>query len=237
MFVHGLSTGESRSVRWPRRGSGQARCAWASRMPASRQLSMWMSNTATTAMMFPLGLAVLAELGRDRRHDQAFHRYALAMMLMTSFAASIGGMGTPVGTPPNLIGIGLLRDLAGANISFAAWMALAIPLVTVTMGVLVVTLLAPAARHITLGTDTVKTVRQALDQLGPMGRGNGMLTGAFTLTMGLWMPPGLLQAVLGQTHPVVQRINQLLPEAAGRLLLGPCCCLSCRFSGVPGGSR
>ena len=58
-------------------------------------LSMWMSNTATTAMMFPLGLAVLSELGRERKGDREFQRYAMAMMLVTSFAATIGGMGTP----------------------------------------------------------------------------------------------------------------------------------------------
>ena len=90
-------------------------------------LSMWMSNTATTAMMFPLGLAVLSELGRERKGDSEFQRYAMAMMLVTSFAATIGGMGTPVGTPPNLIGIGLLRTTAGINVSFTGWMMVGVP--------------------------------------------------------------------------------------------------------------
>src|SRR5918992_4799692 len=89
-------------------------------------LSMWMSNTATTAMMFPLGLAVLSELGRERKTDRAFQRYAMAMMLVTSFAATIGGMGTPVGTPPNLIGVGLLRTTAGINLSFTGWMVVGV---------------------------------------------------------------------------------------------------------------
>ena len=218
MFVHGLDRRIAFSaLASPWVGSSALRLGIAY-AGVTAVLSMWMSNTATTAMMFPLGLAVLAELGRDRRHDQPFQRYALALMLMTSFAASIGGMGTPVGTPPNLIGIGLLRDLAGVNISFAAWMALAVPLVAATMGVLVLTLLAPAARHITLGSDTVRTVRQALDQLGPMGRVERNVIGAFTLTMALWMLPGLLQATLGQTHPFVQRINQLLPEAVAAIV-------------------
>ena len=53
----------------------------------------------TTAMMFPLDVAVLAELGRERKADSSFQRYAMAMMLVTSFAATIGGMGTPIGTP------------------------------------------------------------------------------------------------------------------------------------------
>ena len=95
-------------------------------------LSMWMSNTATTAMLFPLGLAVLAELGRGRGRDPQFEQFAMAMMLVTSFAASIGGIATPVGTPPNLIGKGFLQQ-AGMNISFAGWMALCVPMMIVMM--------------------------------------------------------------------------------------------------------
>ena len=104
-------------------------------------LSAWMSNTATTAMMFPLGMAVLAELGRGRAHDPGFQRFARALMLVTSFAASIGGMATPVGTPPNLIGKGLLLKNAGIDISFAGWMALGVPLVMVMMAALVLWML------------------------------------------------------------------------------------------------
>ena len=111
-------------------------------------LSMWMSNTATTAMLFPLGLAVLAELGRGRGHDRPFEQYAMAMMLVTSFAASIGGMGTPVGTPPNLIGKGFFSRPA-SNISFAGWMALCVPMMIVMMVFVLSGLLVPRARHIT----------------------------------------------------------------------------------------
>ena len=100
----------------------------------SAGLSMWMSNTATTAMFFPLGMAVVAELGRGRNNDPAFQRFAMAMMLVTSFAASIGGMATPVGTPPNIIGKGLLLKNAGIDISFANWMAFGVPLVIVMLG-------------------------------------------------------------------------------------------------------
>ena len=76
-------------------------------------LSMWMSNTATTAMMFPIGLSIVAHLARTGMAGA--RQFALVMMLITSFSASIGGMGTPVGTPPNLIGIGMLESLAGVN--------------------------------------------------------------------------------------------------------------------------
>ena len=64
--------------------------------------------------------APVAHVGRTRR---MVRRYALAMMLITSFGPSIGGMGTPVGTPPNLIGIGMLEKIVGQQISFFSWMA------------------------------------------------------------------------------------------------------------------
>jgi sodium-dependent dicarboxylate transporter 2/3/5 len=147
----------------------------------------------------------------------------MAIMLLTSFGASIGGMATPVGTPPNLIGIGLLRDLAGIHISFASWMLLAVPIVAVTMAALLLTLLYPRARHIRLSPEAVKTVRAELDRLGPVSRGERNVLVAFGMTACLWVGPGMLQAILGLTHPLVQRVNTLLPESiaaiAGAILL------------------
>ena len=92
-------------------------------------ISMWISNTATTAMMFPIGLSIIAHLSRTSANKAQVRRYALAMMLITSFGPSIGGMGTPVGTPPNLIGIGMLQKIVGQEISFFSWMAIGVPIV------------------------------------------------------------------------------------------------------------
>ena len=96
-------------------------------------ISMWISNTATTAMMFPIGLALVSHLMRlappDERARGRVRRFALGLMLMTSFGASVGGMATPVGTPPNLIGIGMLERISHVRISFFEWMAIGLPLV------------------------------------------------------------------------------------------------------------
>lgn len=218
MFVHGLDRRIAYSAlasRWVGSSAWRLGVTYAA---VTAGISMWMSNTATTAMMFPLALAVLAELRRDRRDDPAFREFALALMLITSFAASIGGIGTPVGTPPNLIGVGLLRDLAGVRISFAGWMLIGVPVVVLTMGVLVFVLLRPRARHLTLGADAVATVRRSLDALGPIGRGERNVIWAFGLTVLLWVGPGALQAMLGNTHPVVQRVNLLLPESVAAMV-------------------
>jgi sodium-dependent dicarboxylate transporter 2/3/5 len=180
-------------------------------------ISMWMSNTATTAMLFPLCLAVLTELGRGRGRDRGFQEYALAMMIVTSFAASIGGMGTPVGTPPNLIGVGFLSR-AGVEVSFAGWMALCVPLMVVMMAFLVVWLLIPRSRQIHLDAAARRAVRDELRKLGPVGPGERNVIFAFGLTVALWVGPGLAQAVLGQSHPWSRALNALVPEAVAALV-------------------
>src|SRR6185312_574933 len=92
-------------------------------------ISWWISNTATTAMMFGIGLSILAALRAPGGAVGINPRYATALMLMTSFAASIGGLATPVGTPPNVIGIGFIRSLVGVDISFLKWMLIGVPAV------------------------------------------------------------------------------------------------------------
>ncbi len=181
-------------------------------------LSMWMSNTATTAMMFPLGLAVLAELGRERKGDIEFRRYAMAMMLVTSFAATIGGMGTPVGTPPNLIGLGLLRTTAGIDVSFTGWMMVGVPIMAATMGSLVLWFLVPRSRGIQLGAETVRTVAEELRKLGAMTRGERNVVFAFSVTVALWILPGVFSLALGETHATTRRFATLFPESVAAIV-------------------
>ena len=95
-------------------------------MVASALLSMWISNTATTLMMIPIALKVAEEVEREGVASKLF---ATALVLGVAYAASIGGMATPVGTPTNLIGIGYLENEFGREISFVEWMALGLPAV------------------------------------------------------------------------------------------------------------
>lgn len=95
-------------------------------MVASALLSMWISNTATTLMMIPIALKVAEEVEREGVASKLF---ATALVLGVAYAASIGGMATPVGTPTNLIGIGFLENEFGREITFPEWMALGLPAV------------------------------------------------------------------------------------------------------------
>ena len=87
-------------------------------------LSMWISNTATTAMMIPILEAVLLELGTEHR---------TMMMLAIAFSANIGGTATLIGTPPNLIMYEYINKYSGHPITFGSWMVLGIPLMLVNL--------------------------------------------------------------------------------------------------------
>jgi sodium-dependent dicarboxylate transporter 2/3/5 len=95
-------------------------------MAVSAFLSMWVSNTATTLMLLPNGLSVIALLAED--HAEAGHDFPLALMLGIAYAASIGGIATLVGTPPNALVAGIMDESFGIQVGFARWMAAALPL-------------------------------------------------------------------------------------------------------------
>jgi len=95
-------------------------------MIATAGLSMWVSNTATAALMLPIGLSVLALVDEgDQQHDHG--NLSLALLLGIAMAANIGGMGTLIGTPPNALLAGYLRDSHGIEVSFVGWMIVAAP--------------------------------------------------------------------------------------------------------------
>ena len=97
-------------------------------MIASAGLSMWISNTATTLMMLPMVIAVL-----DGAEDK---KIRVPLLLGVAFAANVGGIGTPIGTPPNMVMIGYYETIKGVEISFLEWMKVGVP-ISITMVVLI----------------------------------------------------------------------------------------------------
>jgi sodium-dependent dicarboxylate transporter 2/3/5 len=92
-------------------------------MVASAVLSMWVSNTATTLMLLPVAYAVLES------NNSASKKLAVPLFLGIAYASSIGGLGTPIGSPPNVVFLKIYAEATGINIGFGQWMLWALPVV------------------------------------------------------------------------------------------------------------
>lgn len=97
-------------------------------MLASGLLSMWISNTATTLMMLPIALAILANVENQK--------LKVALILGIAYAASVGGIGTPIGTPPNIIFMGIYEEYTGTEFGFFQWMKVGIPVVLISLPIM-----------------------------------------------------------------------------------------------------
>jgi sodium-dependent dicarboxylate transporter 2/3/5 len=103
-------------------------------MAATAFISMWVSNTATVAMMLPLALSIVGLVaGRRPEGTPADPHFGPAMLLGLAYASSIGGLGTLIGTPPNALLAGFMSETYGVVIGFGQWMALGVPLVVVSL--------------------------------------------------------------------------------------------------------
>jgi sodium-dependent dicarboxylate transporter 2/3/5 len=185
---------------------------------ATALISAWISNTATTAMMFGIGLSILAALQSRTAGNTMDPRYASALMLMTSFAASVGGLATPVGTPPNLIGIGFIRSQLGVEVTFFQWTLIGIPVVTVLFGFLAVYLNAvgpSGVRELPAGGELIRHERE---QLGPWTAGQRSVALAFSLTVALWVLPGVAALIWGQGSSIYLALSRRMPEGVAALV-------------------
>jgi solute carrier family 13 (sodium-dependent dicarboxylate transporter), member 2/3/5 len=218
MFVHGVDRRLAYSaLSWEAVGRSGGRILLVYGAVAT-VLSMWVSNTATTAMMFPIGMAIVAHMAKAGRRGQGdIRRFAMGMMLVTAFGASVGGMATPVGTPPNLIGIGLIDRIQGVHIGFFRWMAIGLPLMVVLFAFLSALFYLTCARGVTAGEGSATLVRDELKKLGRVSAGERNVLLAFGTTVLLWLMPGLLAlAGLGDT-PFAVRFTQAVPESVAAL--------------------
>ena len=192
MFVHGLDRRIAFSaLSWRLVGSSPTRILIVYG-GVTAAISMWISNTATTAMMFPIGLSIVAHLTKGRESDRASREFAMAMMLIAAFGASIGGIGTPIGTPPNLIGIGMLNRIAGVKVTFFQWMLLGVPIVVVLFAFLVAYFYFRSLRHLAPNTERSTHIEEELRRLGPLSVGQRNVLVAFGVTVVLWLLPGVL---------------------------------------------
>jgi sodium-dependent dicarboxylate transporter 2/3/5 len=187
-------------------------------------LSMWISNTASAAMMFPIAIGIVYALAdiqfkrTGRKVDPLKLRFGTGMMLMTAYAASAGGIGTPVGTPPNLIGIAMIEKFCGVKIAFFQWMSFAIPLLILLFALLyflMYFLHKPEAARIEGGTEFVLEER---GKLGEWTRGQKNALFCFLVTVTLWLIPGILSVAYGDAAPISRAYGRLMPEGVAAVI-------------------
>jgi sodium-dependent dicarboxylate transporter 2/3/5 len=141
-------------------------------MAAAAVLSMWISNTATTLMLLPVALAVLEKAEGER--------LAVPLLLGMAYAASVGGIATPIGTPPNLIFMQIYQETTGETISFTRWMSWGLPVVLIMVPLIAIWL----TRNLRGSSDV------QLPQQGPWRTEEKRVMIVFGLTALAWVSRG-----------------------------------------------
>jgi len=178
-------------------------------------LSAWMSNAAVTAMMLPIAQSMLLAmtLGDARGAPRTF---AAALMLIVSYSASVGGLFTPVGTPPNLIGIGLIEQATGVRISFLSWIVKVFPVTFVALA-LIMAYFAYVFRgeKLALVYDRSKMAARYA-ALGPWRMVEKRVATALLITAALWIVPSIISII---DPPLGKFLTVHIPEGVAPLLV------------------
>ena len=189
-------------------------------------LSAFVSNTATVAMLLPTAIAILGTLANiyDRKTDESVEidptrlRVGIALMLMLAYGASVGGLLTPVGSPPNLIGRGLIEEATGEKISFLEWVLAALPicaLMFVALCAILLTLNKPEVRKL---EGVEEYVAEERSKLGPMSRKEKNTLIAFGVAVTLWIAPGIVAIIAGDESKLYEDVSGRLDEGIVAIL-------------------
>ena len=155
-------------------------------MIATGFLSMWISNTATSIMMLPIGLSVISITSTGDDQDNQY--FPKALMLAIAYAASIGGLATLIGTPPNIVFAGLMKEMYDTEISFMKWFAVGFP-ITVLLTFAswwFLTRISFPLRNTRL-TGKQEDLNQKLMQVGPMTNGEKKVAIVFVCVAVAWI--------------------------------------------------
>lgn len=215
MEIHGVDRRlASALLAHPWVGASTVRMLWAMGL-ATGFLSMWISNTACVAMLYPVVMAV-ARTTEDQLGRRAPH-LVTAYLLMLAYSASVGGIATPVGTPPNLIGKALIEENTGVRIGFLQWMLIGVPLSLACFGALfaILRVLHPPEARVIPGL--IESMREIAGTRGRLRSGERNALLCFGIAVVLWIGPGILTALMGDAHPISKLLAQRLPEGVAAI--------------------
>jgi sodium-dependent dicarboxylate transporter 2/3/5 len=184
-------------------------------MCATALVSMWVSNTATAVMMMPIALSLASMVdrpsaGAPRWPARSSRNFTTSLVLAVAYGASIGGIGTPIGTPPNIQLTAYAKDVLGREIGFGQWMLVAAPIVLISLPLVWALLIRmhpmdgarlPAERGV---------IRAEFRKLGPPSRGEAAVLVVFILAATAWIArtpmTGWLNEQARQSHSAAMEI-------------------------------
>jgi solute carrier family 13 (sodium-dependent dicarboxylate transporter), member 2/3/5 len=166
-----------------------------------------LSNTATTAMFIPIALSIFTHLEINEEQP------TFKLLMLIPYSATIGGIATPIGSPPNVIALGLMETMTGIRIGFLEWMLMMVPIMLVALAGL---FLMFRQELLLMPAQGLKAVKLPPPLLPSQKR----LLSLLSVTVSLWVVPGLIELALGGKHPFSLLLQQRLPEGMVAILLG-----------------
>lgn len=163
---------------------------------AAGLLSMWLSNTATTMMMFPIALSVIHVMKENNRGKGNIANFSLTIMLAIAYASNIGGIATIIGTPPNVAYVGYIQKKYNYDVDFVNWMLICTPLAILLLAALywvMVKWLFP--NRIKSDDGTKQLIQNEIQQLGPVSVAEQRVLAIFIGTALLWITRGIINDV------------------------------------------
>ncbi len=179
-------------------------------------LSSVIANGAVAAMLLPIALGIdraLSKLIRAASPAAAAKprlQFSTALMLMTAYGITVGGLLTPLGDPSNLLGLGFIDERLGVDISFREWVGLAAPIVAVLFPVLCVLVLLLNRPEVGRIPGARRLVRQERDELGPLSRGEVNTVIAFGIAIFLWLLPTVVGLIAGRSSGIHTLLSERL---------------------------
>ncbi len=167
---------------------------------ATATVSMWISNTATAVMMLPIAIALLKELELGKGGGR-LARFGTGLMLAVAYGASIGGIGTKIGSPTNSLLAGYLADKLDYQLGFLLYMAAALPFVALFLPIVWWILWREGRHDAPEGHHGSQVLVAALKELGPMSRHERVVAAVFTLAALAWIFGGPLTALVAPWVP------------------------------------
>ena len=170
-------------------------------MLSTALISMWISNTATAIMMLPIAASVTSLLAKEmgKENDPRFKKFATGLMLAIAYAASIGGMATIIGTPPNVVMVGFMKRFYNLDVSFTRWMMVGIPLMILSLTACYLIITRVLFRnHLPSIEGSKELIHNKLRELGKLSKQEKLVLIVFSITCFFWIFRQNLNVIIGK---------------------------------------